>query len=930
MHRTGLPVVLSAGLALTLHAAPLDLTQHAAADKADIRLIEPGVYEWHLPEGQPQTITFPLDALGINPADFDELRFELMPVGSQVALHTKLTGFPSATEMCNWYLKSKTPVGQWSEVRFDLRKDDDGGLLPPQPAAGRVLSFTLDRRVIGFPGEPNWRKARFRNLRLVRTLVTVDVDLAATEIKETNEELAYTYTLLVSNRTDKPLRARLEPDSERGLKEFRAETTTALALKPGEQVVVPVHLSVARVRAASLPALYAEPAIPRVTVEGEADSSIVPLMGYRKRVLWAVIPPSTPPRFTPETIQATARKFPLDSWQQTTIRAAETALATEWPTPPVELMPPGYDQGYRCEKCGEWLQPVEPTNFRRHQCPKCQTVIEGRTWIDRCYVAMYLAARCDDIRSLAMAWLLTGKEVYAAKAVEMLATLAQAYPSWPTPGARSTAGGSRFSFATLHSSYQLPKLAEAYAFLQTAPALDATKKAAIEAMLREEAVRVSWHGTEYNNQGAEHGRAFGSVGLATGFWPLVAQAVYGDFAWHDLIENAFSEDGINHEGTAYHVAMFLCLSRFATFANQYGVNLLTDRVKRVYDGSLALGLGSAYPTSYEPAYRVYREPAYLPAVKSARSTPDDLTLLSGVPELPDITKLAFASVHLPTSGYIFLRRGTVADHREIRLNYRDAFDRNERDRFSTALYRNGQRVDSTVGRIIYTSPQAMWMMETAAHNAIVVDGASQREMAGRLLAYQPDGDTPIAVVTDAGASLYEGVTQLRGIALIGDAYIVFDRVNADQPRTFDRYQYGPGAATLTPAGGQVASLPLLPGIGRFIGLAGGPCGREARVTFAGNQLHMRLVSDRAMAHYKAQTVGGYQAQPLEATFARVEGVKEVTFVAGFREGKDAEPPGLAIVETGPKRLVFTVTLHGTAHQVVVDMAGKSARVTPLP
>jgi hypothetical protein len=903
---------------------PIDLTKGNAA----IQQTAPGVCEWNLPEGQPQTAQINLDALGINPGDFDELRFELKPLGSQVGLHTALTAFPTARDKSSWYLKSKTPVGEWSEVRFELRKDDDGALLPENKESARVLSLTLDRRVIGFPGEPNWRKAQFRNFRLVRNLVSVGFDLAETKIEETDKEIAYTYSLIVSNRMDKPLRARLDPDSARTLKAFRVEAPTEIALKPGESAIVPVRLSTAKSR--PLPPLYAESAIPRVTVEDEADSDVAPLMGYRRRVLWAAIPAGRGAPFTPEAIQQAAKQFPLEAWQARSISAAAAALRTEWPVPPADLMPPGYDQGYRCEKCGEWLKPVEPTSFCRHTCPKCNAVVEGRQWIDRCYVAQYLSARCDDIHALAWAWLLTGKEAYAGKAIEMMLALAKAYPAYPTPGLRSTAGGARFSFATLHSAYQLPKLAEAFAFLHDAPGFDAEKKAAIRRMLIEEACRVSWHGTEYNNQGAEHGRAFGSVGLATGFWPLTAQAVHGEFAWHDLIENAFSEDGINHEGTAYHVAIFLCMSRFAAFANQYGVNLLTDRAKRVYDGSLALGLGSAYPTSYEPAYRAYREPAYLPGVKTARNAPDDLTLLSGVPELPDITKLAFASVHLPTSGYIFLRRGTVADHREIRLNYRDAFDRNERDRFSTAFYRNGQRVDSTVGRIIYTSPQAMWMMETAAHNAIVVDGASQREIAGRLLAYQPDGDTPIAVVTDAGASLYEGVTQVRGIALIGDAYIVFDRVSADKPRTFDRYQYGMGAATLTPAGGRVASLPLLPGIGQFTGIEGGLCGKEARVTFAGNHLHMRLVSDRDMACYKAQTVGGYQAQPMEATFARVEGMKDVTFLAGFREGKEVEPPTLAIRESRPERLEFTVTVAGTSHRIRVNAVSNEAVVASDP
>ena len=55
-------------------------------------------------------------------------------------------------------------------------------------------------------------------------------------------------------------------------------------------------------------------------------------------------------------------------------------------------------------------------------------------------------------------------------------------------------------------------------------------------------------------------------------------------------------------------------------------------------------------------------------------------------------------------GYIFLRRGHAADSREIHMNYREQFDRNEFDRFTTFFYRNGGQVDSTVARLSYTAP----------------------------------------------------------------------------------------------------------------------------------------------------------------------------------------------------------------------------------
>ena len=117
--------------------APLDLLRHDPADKADIRKVAEGVYEWHLPTGDAQTLRIDLSSQGIDPRRYDELRFDIQPLGSQVGLSTAIAGLPTDKDVSRWYLKFRAPAGRWSSGRYDLRVDDDG--FTGRPTAATAL-----------------------------------------------------------------------------------------------------------------------------------------------------------------------------------------------------------------------------------------------------------------------------------------------------------------------------------------------------------------------------------------------------------------------------------------------------------------------------------------------------------------------------------------------------------------------------------------------------------------------------------------------------------------------------------------------------------------------------------------------------------------------------------------------------------------------
>lgn len=915
------------------HVVPLDLTGHAPTDKLTLKRVADGEFEWRLPDGASQALHVDLRALGIDPSKFDEFRFDIKPMGSQVGLQTIIYGLPADGKLSSWYLKFKAPREQWSEGRYDLHVDDDGIFLGSwakrQPAG--TLEMRLYRRILGFPGEPRWRTAMLLRPRLVRHLIDAKFDLRETEIAVDAGQVAYTYKLHVENRTGKPRTVKLDADSARTLKYFSVKAPAEFALAAGEKKTVPIRIVIGKMRALAMAPLYSEPLYPKVYLDGVPDSDVIPLMGYRRFAMWGVIPIFNRWHWTPASLQAhlEARKhiLPYAGWKAGVLRHADTVMPIDWPLP---IFPdtPAHNQGYRCQKCGVWLTPASPTEFDKHVCPKCHKVFKGDVHLKMAWFDRYLAARCNDMKTLGWAWLLTGKEAYAEKALRLLEKFADAAPRMPVRGMRSTSGAGRLGLNTLMVSYKLRTLSEAWNLLSTAPGLDDARRAKIERFLIDEAVRDARHSVEYSNQEAEHAAGYGGIGIVTGFWPLAGEALYGEFGFHELVEYGYSEDGIGHESGGYHRAIWGAMNGLATVAWDNGVNLYTARFKRVFDGSLIAGESGV---SYELAYRAYREPAYLPVLAAWRKRQSEDALLHGVLGLPSSVGFKVKSALMAEAGYVFLRTGTAADSREIQLNYIKPFGRTEQDRFGTYFLRNGQPVDGQVGRITYGDPRSHWMYETAAHNTIVVDGGDQRLFDGRLIAFDDSPHAPIAVVgIDPPSSFYPGVRQVRGVAIAGDCYVVFDRLSADNPHTFDRYQYGRDQAKLrcrlSPAADPVAGIPKA---GEFTQIQSGPCGKTLRADFK-NGLKMHLVSDRDMQAFKAVTVGGYQAQPMEVTWARVSGAKDVTFAAAFSFGADAAPPEIVIVSSSADGITLRLKAEKQSYKIAADLKRGAATVTPEP
>ena len=149
----------------------LDLAkQHEANEKLQIKELAKGEYEWSLPDGIGQKLDMDLKKLGVDPNDYDELRFDLKPLGSQVGLHATLFGMPTENELTQ--LVHQVPDGDRQVVHGPLRPARRRRRRQYPERFGDfkagILRFELYPRILGYPGEPKWRKAILRNPRLIR------------------------------------------------------------------------------------------------------------------------------------------------------------------------------------------------------------------------------------------------------------------------------------------------------------------------------------------------------------------------------------------------------------------------------------------------------------------------------------------------------------------------------------------------------------------------------------------------------------------------------------------------------------------------------------------------------------------------------------------------------------------------------------------
>jgi hypothetical protein len=759
---------------------PLDSKAIGVSGDAQLQATTTGVL-WRLPEGtDTATLRFDLDALKIRPRDFDEIHLRFRPRGGEVLWMPELTAYPVKGLRRHWYSKSPLRQNEWQTVRFDLSRDDDGWVSGKSDLEKRALNLELAKQWQRIPGEEKWREVEIGSVAFVHRVVGVDFNEMAARPYNSKTAVGWTYDLVVTNSDTQTHQAKLWLDAAR-CKYFKSDwKTKTLTLKPREQRIVSVQLSIPKTAAQKLPPLYSEPLQAFVALNENNAVQFTPLRGYRPRYLWATLPPRS-------------YEFPPVEDAQKVVAQAEKMLADDWGVP--TYGPATHPQQYFNTATSK--TPI-PLSWFRHRDPQT-----GEILTDEKYVLGYIQnIHTDNFRradTLADAYRGGGELRFAVAARDMLLEYARQYPFMRPVAPDATSGRSRLGFNTLMSSYIFPRICDAYAKIKHSPALSASDREYIESrFLRPEALALYDHDVGYSNQQAEHYLAYMHAAFALEYWPPAGEAIYGDHGFYEMVEHAFSEDGISHEAGAYHWSTLAAMLNVARFLDARGVNVMNARFKRVFDGMVANSPQGIYEQqntwgAFDFAYRIYREPKYIPTLKAAKLWPPPYLSAEEIrtAESKVGARLTESSV-LPNVGYLWLREQSPRGFRALSINYISQWDRLEHDRLHYSLFDETGRVTSEIGRIIYSAPDAGTMENTFAHNSFVMDGKNQEFQPSKLAAFLDRPSLPAALITENPQSpLYPGLEYSRVVAILDGVFFVGDLLNGKTEHTFDWPLYTP-------------------------------------------------------------------------------------------------------------------------------------------
>ncbi|MCC6862676.1 MAG: heparinase II/III family protein, partial [Bryobacterales bacterium] len=546
---------------------------------------------------------------------------------------------------------------------------------------------------------------------------------------------------------------------------------------------------------------------------------------------------------------------------------------------------------YSCKKDGAQLRTDSPTE---HRCPVCGAVYRGDPY-DAVVVSRFHNQLSSATRALGLAYRFTGRAEFARRAARILSDYADRYRNYPrhdVNGEDNVRGG-RIMSQTLDESTWLIPVVWGYALIRDT--LTDVERLHIEnGLLKPAANAIREHRMAIHNIQCWKNSAVGLVGFATGDAELVRDAIDNpDYGFHAQIAKGVTGDGLWWEGSlGYHAYTMQALWPLAEAARHAGVNLYTDRYRKLYDAPLALALPNGdspgfndsaggniatYGPLYELAFARWNRPEY-GRVAAGTSRESLQALLYGAEKVPDGPVVPETSALLATAGYAMLRAGGTAA--AVRFGMHGG-GHGHPDKLNLVTYGAGRLFGLDPGSINYGVPlHREWYRSTVAHNTVSVDGRLQANADGRLEEWRPEGGAP-RLAAGAGEA-YPGVRLVRRIRVRKNR--VEDRFECEsaEEHTYDWVFHAPGTLT--------TSLKLAPRAGRLGESAG--------------YQHIREVAEgKARGGWWARWENGGSQLTL-----RVRGTPGTTVYTGYGPGKNpAEAVPLVIVRRRAKATVFEVT-----------------------
>jgi hypothetical protein len=573
-----------------------------------------------------------------------------------------------------------------------------------------------------------------------------------------------------------------------------------------------------------------------------------------------------------------ARQRVKDNLWAAEILAAVRARADEWLMHPAAApaLAGGWVHDYACPE--HWCAlAFDPTSPYAHCCPIGGETRIGET-LDAGWRVYEHRRTANAARNLALIFALTDEHTYAHAACEILMEYAHRYSNYA--GADAAPGwmlkGRAFQQALTEAIWAIP-IAQAYDLIRVSLYEDQDRQI-VNALLRPMVGTLTTAQDELvdrqqklkSNYNAWLLAALGLLGYALRDPVLVERAIDGPAGFRAHLAAAILPDGFEYEATPYyHNFVALAYTILAEAARANARDLYAERgpagqsIEKMWrafaalafaDGTIPqIGDGAYWRDSvfaaeicetYEVALACTEDAEFAWLLdQSYRGKPRAAwtALLFAERDIANAPMPTRTSVCLSSSGLALLRESTATQQVCVPFGAY-AGSHSHLDRAAVHIF--PWSLDP--GNSPYGIPaRTDWYRQTAAHNAIVVDGQSQAQCGAHLLNWEstPDATTLSLAADDA----FPGVRLTRSITLAKDMVKVSTLVDSAEEHIYDWIMHIDGECQvedLTP--NQGIGEPTETGAYGFIGpYARGHCAGTCAITAssANRTIRLTLIAD---------------------------------------------------------------------------------------
>ena len=423
----------------------------------------------------------------------------------------------------------------------------------------------------------------------------------------------------------------------------------------------------------------------------------------------------------------------------------------------------------------------------------------------------------DGVRDLALMYQLTDDPVYMEKAREILLAYADAYLTYEIQdkegrtGDQASAGGRATAQGINEARWIIP-LAWAYDLIYN-DLSEAERTAVADQLLRPAADLLMLNNEGRHNHQTWYNSGVGIIGFVLGDKEYVWYALLkDDSSLGYQLEKSVTDDGMWYEGSMhYQFYVLRALQPLMEATHHAGFDVYnhpkykglfdfmvtyadpTLEMPTINDGRVVDLADSDRVTYYELAYTRLGDPRYVPILE--QSYRNDLNaLLYGRPELGEAAEPAWQTQYYDDSDLAILRSGEDDDRLQVTLNYMGyQGGHSHPDQLGLVIYGMGLPLAPDAGSIKYREPeQEGWFKQTLAHNALVVDGASQERAApGQMSRFVAANGGQIASISNS--NLYPGVFLTRTVLLNDDYLIDIYRADSAESHTYDWVYHNNGS-----------------------------------------------------------------------------------------------------------------------------------------